>query len=261
MNNKQILNNKNAENAITKEKEMQAIIIQWSDLRQQGKYDEAAELWANSRKKDDAHNIEMPDLIKNIHQPPFANSKYRKPFLTLVILLITFLLGGILLESTIGERFIFAWADKYRELVNHIYFVLLPISAIISFFSFRKDPYIRKKYPTKVVRWIFIFPFFTCLLPCIPLVAPLGWAAFSGWMIGSESQNMQARIVSVAPKNYSRKRHCTQRAELEFRSNSAELCIDGLFIGGTPKPNEKVLIAGQVSWFGIYIQQIRTQSK
>ena len=241
--------------------EFQVIIDQWCDLRQQGKYNEAAELWTKSRKKDETQNKEITDRIKNIRQPPFANSKYRKPFLTLIVLFSIFLFGGMILEATIGKNFIFAWADTYGELAAKIYFALLLITAIVNFIFLRKDPYIRSRYPTKEVRWIFLFPLLTCVFAALPLIAPLGWAALSGWAVGSYADNLDARIISVEQYNQSARTHCTRHAKLEFRGNSARICTDGLIIGNIPQPNEKILIAGQVSWLGVYIQQIKTQTQ
>jgi len=254
MTNKQSLDNKNTENALAQAKEMQATINQWCDLRQQGKYDEAAEFWAISRKKDEY-------LIKNIHKPLLANSKRQKFKNIAAIALLGFLLGGIVLELTVGEQFIFTWADTYRNIKTQVFFALLPIAAIFHFHFLKKDPYIKKRYPTKAFRWIILFPSVTCALAIIPLVAPLGWTALFGWAVGTSSDYLEAKIISVSPYHYSKRYHCGQTVKLEFRGNNANICADKLINGNTPQQNEKVLIAGQVSWFGIYIQQIRTQSK
>lgn len=261
MKQKQSLNDKNTDKTLAKTLEMQSTINQWCDLRQQGKYDEAAELWAKSQKKDGVLNKEITDRLKNINQPLLANSKYHKIAQILGITLIIFLLGGIVLEETVGKKFIFAWSNSYRDLKTPIFFVLLPIAAIFHFHFLRKDPYISKRYPTSAFRWIILFPFVTLILAIVPLIAPLGWFALSGWAMGSYAENMEAKITSVSPYHYSKRYHCGQNVELEFRGNNARICIDGITIGNTPKPNEKVLIAGQVSWLGIYIQQIKTQSK
>lgn len=269
MNNKQSVNKINTEKSIAQAKEMQATINQWCDLRQQGKYNEAADFWAKSQKKDEALNKEITDQIKGLN--PRKNSQYPKSnplALTLVIIFFVFVFGGIIFNFTIGETFIFAWPNNYNDLAVPVLYCLFPIFFLITILHEIKFHSLRKKYPYKGFRkllnlgvhWFLIVPFFIAFGLLVLYITPLGWVAFSGWVSGSYTNNMEAKIISIDPYHYS-KRGCNQRAKLEFRGNNASICTDGVIVGNTPQPNEKVLIVGQVSWFGIYIQQIRTQSQ
>ena len=187
--------------------------------------------------------------------------EHEKTKVILGIIVIIFLFGGLILELTVGTKFIFAWANTYREFQRKLFFVLYPIFTIAFFFLLRKNAIEWKKFSTRKLYWL-LFPLNSACITILALAAPLGWISLSGWLIGSYANDMKAKITSITPYNYSSTRaSCRQYADLEFRGNSAKICSAGLIIGETPKQNEHVLIGGQVSGLGIYIQQIRTQSK
>jgi len=106
-------------------------------------------------------------------------------------------------------------------------------------------------------RWFVAFPLFSAAFAGLLTIAPLGWIALLGASTGTAVDHVQVGVVSIGEA--SRSRGCDLRADLEFRGTRAKICMEGLFPGPPPRARETVMVAGRLSYFGLYIERIERQ--
>jgi len=240
--------------------EMDAAVTDVMDLHRQGKLDDVALAQFDERMNQNFTrlNKESAEQLAKLQAsfvPPkrlILSKRYRLP-----ALLVMFFIGcGFVLELTIGEGFIFAKADSYRSAMPNLFLIILLPSAFLCFFLTRADENILSTYPTWWVRWIIMFPLMSSLLSGMIVFSPLGWAALSGWAVGTRSDQLEAKVLSIGAFSRSSK-SCDQKIKLAIDGASADICIEGRLLGAVPKQGDTVAITGRTSVFGVFVDEIR----
>ena len=182
-----------------------------------------------------------------------------KPFLLPYIAAVIVVIRGALLETTVGQVFIFSGSTQYRSAMPWLFGALVPTLALGFFLIERVTRQLQRGYPYWTTRWLFVFPGMVAFSSAVVVVSPLGWAALLGKTIGSPSR-VEVNIISVDEP--SRRRYgyyCVQQARLEFDGAAADICLDGRLMGPVPSMGEKMAAAGRVSRLGLYIDRLENQ--
>lgn len=164
--------------------------------------------------------------------------------------------AGLVLEMTIGEGFIWFGGAAYKPLALKLFLVLLPVLAVLFYRRERSTHHLRNRYPTWLVRWVFMYPVMVLLGAGLVAFAPWGWAAALGWAWGASSR-VEVRVVSVdAPSP--RSRGCDQSAQLEFKGAMASICLEGRLGKQAPAAGDTVTVSGRESRLGLYVERLHS---
>jgi len=107
---------------------------------------------------------------------------------------------------------------------------------------------------------LLMFPLIVVMSSAIVIYSPYGWSALAGWAIGTASAQKTAKVLSVEPMREPRKvGKCDQKAKFRIDAIEANICIEGLVVGPTPKPGDSVTVAGRNSPFGFFIEEVRVK--
>ncbi|KRC20416.1 hypothetical protein [Acidovorax sp. Root217] len=165
-------------------------------------------------------------------------------------------LAGLVLEMTIGQGFIWFGGATYEPLALKLFLLLLPLLAVLFYRRERSTHHLRNRYPTWLVRWVFMYPVMVLLGAGLVAFAPWGWAAALGWAWGASSR-VEVRVVSVdAPSPGSR--GCDQSAQLEFKGAMASICLEGRLGKQAPAAGDTVTVSGRVSRLGLYVEKLHS---
>lgn len=165
--------------------------------------------------------------------------------------------AGLVLEMTVGQGFIWFGGAAYKPLALKLFLVLLPVLAVLFYRSERSTHHLLHRYPTRLVRWVFVYPIMVLLGAGLVAFAPWGWAAALGWAWGASS-HVEVRVVSVdAPSP--RSRGCDQWTQLEFKGAMASICLEGRVGKQVPAAGDTVAVYGRVSRLGLYVREIHAK--
>lgn len=254
----------NTHPSLPTESELEVIVRDVEALDRQGKLDDAAIADIEIRVAAELERQNQADLqrisaIKAGHDSPLRllPKSYRVTFgLGIVFLFIGFLFIGMMLEITLGEGFIFIFANEYRAIGFWIFLISLPLVTTGLFWLDKNGVPINQKSITKWLFWPIIFPLMIGFLAAMIIVAPLGWLALGGWAFGTESEEIGI-ITAVGVKHRSA-RGCHQYATLQIGQTAAEICLDKRLEGGTSlRPGDQVTINGRISLLGTYVEKIQ----
>lgn len=257
----------NVDDAFTEmNKEMHAAFLEGTKLEQQGEFDKNASAKLEARLDTIMANLDK-EIAKSIaevkeEQPATRSEKLELIFARAILLFAFFALIGITLQFTIGERFIFAYAEQGLNAVPLLFAFLLPTFAIIWFRLERRTHSLAERCTTWFVRWILMFPLIVTLSTAMVISSPLGWAALAGWAIGTPSTQLDAQLVSIEPMREPRKIFkCDQKAKLRIGEIQSDVCIEDIVSGPIPKPGDAINITGKMSALGFYIEGIVLKSE
>lgn len=240
--------------------EFEAVLQDVGKLEGQGGLDSQARARIDERLQSISKklNSDLADQVSQISSDDVRPKRRTLPRQLLVpyIAVLTFVIGGPLLESTVGEAFIFSGSTQYRLAMPWLFGILIPILALKWFLIERVTHQLQTSYRYWSDR-IFMFLGMVALTSALVVVSPLGWAALLGKTIGSLSR-VEVAIISVdSPSRY--RLVCAQRAHLEFNSATAQICLDGRLVGPLPSIGEKMMVVGRVSRLGLYIDRLEHQ--
>ena len=190
--------------------------------------------------------------LKPLQSKPHAS----RTRIAVVLGAFSFFLGGVLLETTLGSRFIFFYGESYTAVGWWVFLLLLPVvGAALS--NNRMRIHLRLRYPTWWVRWLLMYPVTVALATATLVIAPLGWIAALTWAAGVDTQPTIGRLVSVEQYRASVK-GCDQRGKVALQEYVASICLEG--ISALPaKGNLPVLVVGRQSSLGLLILGITPQ--
>lgn len=239
--------------------EMEAVFQQSMVLESQGNLDAAATTRIEERlreistklDKELAEQVSQIDTRYAVPKRWLLPKSYRVPAIATTL----FLSVGTLLETAIGTGFIFSGSNAYRSAMPWLFGALIPIFAVGWFLLERANHDLRAQSPTWLVRWFVLFPGIVTLSAAMVVFSPLGWAALLGWAIGSPSQRLEVRVISVDQPSRS-SRGCDQYAHLEFDGASSRICLERRLSGPAPQAGEMVLVSGRMSHLGLFIDRI-----
>lgn len=241
--------------------EMEAIFQEGVKLERQGLLDADAKQRIEARLQSVSGRIDQhaSDTIAKFNQ----SHPVRQPVgLWQKVLAILVLLGfvAVPLEFTIGETFVFSYSNAYSAALPFLYAVTLPIFAVWFFLLERKQHLFFNQYPTWAVRWLAMFPLLVVLSSTAVVFAPFGWSALFGWIIGTQSPPIEAKVLSIEPMRERKKiGQCEQKAKLVISDIHANICVQSLMFGPVPKAGDTVTLYGRSSILGVFIEQIRTR--
>ena len=173
-----------------------------------------------------------------------------------IVTALLFAFGGIILEETIGTRFIFSAANQYRLAMPWIVGVLTPLFAWLIFRAERVNHDLSDRFPTWWIRWLLMFPFMAVLSSVLVAWAPPGWSALFGRALGSSAEQLEARVVDVSrPYTHG----CSQNAEIKLNGNTKLICLADVLVGRVPNSEDTVTVLASRSIFGTYIEEIRAK--
>lgn len=240
--------------------EMEAVFQEGMALEREGKLDKAAAARIDARLKQISRKLDEDVAARLAAIDTGSPVRWRLPstFRVAAVAVLVFSAAGAILESTVGEGFIYSNGNEYRAAMPWIYGALVLIFAV-GWFSLEMGTHaLRNRYPTWFVRWLIMLPLIIALTAALAVVAPLGWAALLGWTIGSRADGLDVSVISVeAPTQ--RTRGCTQHAKLAFRDASARVCLDGRLGGPPPTAGERAQVDGRLSSLGLFIDRIDRQ--
>jgi hypothetical protein len=174
--------------------------------------------------------------------------RLRKATLWLTAAFLVALVLGALLEAVLGRQFLMIGARAYRAATGEYALVILVGAALLTALLYT-FPESSRRYPTKWFR-VFVVPLMiTATLAALLVAAPLGW------MIGQPVQDVPARVVEVNERQGSGK-GCGHEARIEVPSDDALLCVRGLVVGDRIAAGDAVLLAGNQSSLGLYVQAV-----
>jgi hypothetical protein len=255
---------KNVEDAFTEtNKEMHAAFLEGTKLEQQGQFDKNASAKLEARLDTIMASLDKK-IAKSIAEVKEEQPATRSERLELIFVRTVppFALIGITLLATIGERFIFAFAEQGLSAVPLLFAFLLPTFAIFWFRLECRTHSFAERFPTWFVRWILMFPLIVTLSTAMVIFSPLGWAALAGWAIGTPSTQLDAQLVSIEPMRAPRKIFkCDQKARLRIGEIQSDVCVEDIVSGPIPKPGDAVNITGKASALGFYINGIALEPK
>lgn len=238
---------------------MNAIVADALELERQGKLDEAALAEIDARVREDFKQLE--ETQAKAFEAYEANrlvpkrAVLPKRFHAIAWVLFIFVFFGPILEATIGQGFIFSYANGYRAAFPWIFWILVPILGIVFFIREKADRILAARYPTSAVRWL-MFPILIAVGSGFIAMSPLGWFALAGWAAGTESNRLEAKVLSVGSLQPG-SRSCDQQARLKVLNNEADICLEGRVSGPSPKQGDTLAIIGRVSGLGVYIEKLQ----
>lgn len=162
---------------------------------------------------------------------------------------------GLGLEMTLGRGFIFAKADEYRSVATWIFVGLLPLSATVIY----RLPLRDRLSNSFLTKWIMV-PLGALMVSGFVALAPLGWIALGGMILPAQHVELPATVVSV--RHLSRSAgSCDQRATLLVAWGRADICLENRVVGKPLMANDAVVLRGDLSALGIYIDEIELTDK
>ncbi|MEO8023425.1 hypothetical protein [Polaromonas sp.] len=239
-----------------------SIVADVMELERQGKLNEAALAEIDARVQEEFRQFEETqakavaayEANRFVSKPAVLPKRFYVPAWGLFI----FVFFGPVLEITIGEGFIFSYANDYRAAVPWIFWILVPILGIGFFIQEKKKRVLSAQYPTWVVRWLIMFPIMVTLGAGGVAMSPLGWFALAGWATGTGSSHLEAKVLSIGSLRPS-SRGCDQQARLQVLNNEADICLEGRILGTSPKQGDTLAIAGRISGMGVYIEKLQAK--
>jgi hypothetical protein len=196
------------------------------------------------------------EIERQYAAPPPPSVPTRGWRLVLAVMWLGYPLAGALLEIAIGSRFIFAFTDKYWVAAPWV--LLGTFAAFMGLFvSADVRRRWRAQHPNGLRRWL-LLPLLGGAVACGVFLATFGWAALLGWMAGGPVVMQEARVVSVGDLSKGAK-GCDQSIRLAVNDIDVGLCLDGRMKGPVPAAGEHVLLVGRRSWFGMFVDEIRTR--
>ena len=173
-----------------------------------------------------------------------------------IVAALLFAFAGIILEETLGTRFIFSAANQYRVAMPWIVGILTPVFAWLIFRAERVNHDLSDRFPTWWIRWLVMFPFMAVLSSVLVAWALLGWSALFGLALGSSAEQMEASVVDVSrPYTHG----CSQTAEIKLSGNTKLICLADVLVGQVPNSEDTVTVVGSRSIFGTYIEEIHAK--
>jgi hypothetical protein len=241
--------------------EMEAVFHEGLELERQGKLD------ADATRRIEARLQSISDKLDKTAADHIADIKAQLPtrphfgiWQKIAVAFFFFALVSVPLEFTLGERFVFSAANTYRAAVPLLFAVLVPAFAIFWFRLERKQHNLAFRYPTWLVRWLLMFPLIVVTSAAMVIFSPFGWSALAGWAIGTPSAQKTAKVLSVEPMREPRRvGKCDQKANFRIDEIQANICIEGLVVGPTPKPGDSITVVGRNSPFGFFIEEVRVK--
>lgn len=177
--------------------------------------------------------------------------RFRAVFLVLVAVV----LSGFALEMSVGRGFIFFGSEAYRNALPWLFGLASLLLGSGFVFLERRNAALSWSAPTGWVRWLILLPLMTTLSAALVLIAPLGWAALFGWVVGTPVESQVVRVESsrISPEST----FCVRVAKLRLGGSTADICLDGRLSGSAPAGGESALVSGRVSALGLYVEELR----
>lgn len=232
--------------------EIKKVFNEGLELERQGRLDEVAKEKIEKRLNQISEDVDHAIAKKVAEIEALTAPKPPSMFMKVVASIIVLALLGVILELTFGERFVFAYGDQYKTLAPSLFALTLPFFAIL--YS-RERQSLFSSSQTWLFRWFVLFPSIVLLTSVAVVISPLGWAAFAGWMIGSDAPPRQATFASIETMSAS-KRGCRQHGTLKTKEAEFNVCLDGLIAKPGLKEGDSVLLNGRDSNLGFVIEQI-----
>lgn len=237
--------------------DMESVFQEGTELELTGKFDQHTAKNIEARLQAISERLDK-DVANIIDEIRASASTRPKPTTQIKVAAIFFLLAsiGLPLEFTLGESFVFAYTNAYKSLLPLIFFVTLPMFALLWFHLERTQHALSSRSPTWGVRWLLVFPLIVVFSASIVAFSPFGWSALAGWAFGSTSESTEAKVISVGDIR-SRVGKCDQKASIDIDQAKVSICLEDRVLGATPKPGDTVIILGRRSPLGLFIEEIR----
>jgi hypothetical protein len=242
------------------EAEMASVLHEGKQLESRGELDEAARQRIEARLQAVSERLdrEVADQLSAIRaattpRPAPAWQKIIGAFALLAVV-------GVVLEFTLGESFVFSFGAAYKAALPTLFTLTLPAFAFLWFELERKQQALSASSPTWAVRWLFVYPLMVLISSSVFIFSPFGWSALAGWAVGRDAQPQLAKVVSVG-RMQQRVGRCDQKAVLKIEGNEANICIEGRVAGPALQAGDRVIVRGQSSFLGMFVEEIRVEGK
>lgn len=238
--------------------DMEAVFQEGTELEHQGKLDEDAtkRIEARLQQISESLDTELANGLAELAGSGATRSQAVWKTVAGVLLLVAFI--GIPLEFTLGESFVFSYANTYKSFLPLLFAVTLPIFAVLWFRLEQTERALSYRSPTWAVRWLVVFPLVVVTSSSMLVFSPFGWSALAGWAIGTQSQAREAKVLSIETARR-RAGKCDQKAMLDIDQIQVNICIEDRVIGPAPKVGDTVSVLGRRSSLGLFIVEIRVK--
>lgn len=172
-------------------------------------------------------------------------------------LLFAIAFAGLILESQLGDNFIFRYGEDYDAAIPWLYACLLPVSAI-AWYSY--DARNRAHDPAAQHRgswwsWLLFYPLAAGLSASLLIYAPFGWSALIGRLAGVEPAVMEVKLIQIEHARH-RIAQCDQKIIIDVDDRRVSLCAEGRVSGVSPVTGQGLLLKGRRSAFGFVVDEI-----
>lgn len=240
--------------------DFEALMRDIAERERDGSVDEATERQFEMRFKEISGRLDqvVKGHVADITSPESLSKPQSidRRFFAMSLAMLVVALAGLILDATIGNRFIFAFSNEYRAAMPSIFVVWLTIWAGALIALERTTHALRAQHPNRMERWFVVFPILAACTAAMFTAAPLGWSAFLGWGTGTPTSGLTARMVSMDEPSPSAK-GCRQRADVAFKDVSARVCLEGRIVGPLPEDGDALAVSGRLSSLGLYIDEVR----
>lgn len=251
---------KNTSPLTTSTSEQERLLAELVALGRQGKVspDRLAELDARIQRSIDEDDRRLAERIAEIrrnHAKPVLAKPPSRGRLFVVLAVFIYLFAGVLFEVQLGGNFVFAFTAQYWGAAPWLFLGAVALWAGVFLLDDVRQRF-RVQNPSWLKRWLLVFPLTTSCVAALAVVALPGWAALFGFLASGSPAEQQARVVSVDSLSKGAK-GCDQNAKFLVNDAVVSLCLDGRMAGTAPVTDERVLLVGRVSWFGLLVNEIR----
>jgi hypothetical protein len=169
----------------------------------------------------------------------------------LSLLLVAVALGGLLLQSLLGNQFLGDYS--YRPAVIAPVLAVLALAVLVGIET--RTSAFRRRVPTTWVRWL-AWPLFTFTLAGVLFLSGRGWLVGLSRLLANKQATVELTVVS-ASRRETRRTLCRQYLQLEYGASMQYLCADQLLAEGHASVGETILASGAASPLGLHVTTLR----
>jgi hypothetical protein len=165
---------------------------------------------------------------------------------------------GVLLELTVGRRFITAFPNEFRSVIPWFFLISSVLFSMALIQSKQFVLSLHNSFSTSSIRLLVLIV--TGPLLCGAVVAAaFGWAAAWGWVVGREPVELTAKVLGTSESSSSRAFSCRHSATLKVGHASTQICVDNILSGPALNSGDSVVVAGRASATGVLVEAVRKE--
>jgi hypothetical protein len=165
---------------------------------------------------------------------------------------------GVLLELTVGRRFITAFPNEFRSVMPWVFLIS---SVLLSMALIQSKQFVLSLHSgisTSSIRLLMLVVAGPLLSGAV-IAASFGWAAAWGSVVGYEPVELTAKVLGTRESSSSRAFSCQHSATLKVGHASTQICVDNILSGPALNFGDSVVVAGRASATGVLVEAVRKE--